>query len=68
MPQDTFERRGGNAGFYYYDDYTTKASMSLEPIESLEPADWPTGQERLTSDTWDPELPALPNWDPSTAL
>ena len=63
MPEDIYELRGGNAGFYYYDDYTAKASMSLEPIEGT---DWPTGPERLTGDTWDPMLPALPNWDPST--
>ena len=65
MPQDVYDTRGGNAGFYYYDDYTVVASMSLEPYECDE---WPkSGSKRLLRDTWDPCLPALPNWDPQAA-
>ena len=56
VPQDIYDIRGGNGAFYYYDDYTVKASMSLEPIKGT---DWPTGSERLPGDTWDPKLPAL---------
>ena len=62
VPQDIYELRGGNAGFYYFDHYTVKASMSLEPIEDTV---WDPKRKRLAGDTWDPNLPALPNWDPS---
>ena len=63
MPQDVYDTRGRNAAFYYYDDYTVKASMSLEPYEN---GVWPKDKSyRLAGDTWDPYLPVLPNWDPS---
>ena len=61
MPQEIYESRGGNEAFYYYDHYTTKASISLEPIQGN---DWPTVPERLPGDTRDPKHPALPNSDP----
>ena len=62
MPRDYYEENGGDSGFYYCDDYTAKASMSLQPINGNH---WPTGSKRLPGDTWDPTLPALPNWDPT---
>ena len=62
VPQDVYDTRGGNGAFYYYDDYTVDAFMSLEPYES---DDWSKNEsERLAGDAWDPCLPALPNWDP----
>ena len=61
MPQKIYESRGGIADFYYYDHYTAKAPMTLQPIEGN---DWSTGPERLIGDTWDPKLLALPNWAP----
>jgi len=65
VPQDVYDTRGGNAGFYYYDDYTVHRAMSLEPYKCDE---WPkSGSKRLLRDTWDPCLPALPNWDPEAA-